>query len=77
MGMYDGYDRGCCGVRTALLIVASLLTLAIGLILGAVFSEVILGALATVIAFAVVMAVLFVIFLIVSICRRCSCACTE
>ena len=77
MGIYDGYDRGCCGVRTALLIVAALLTLAIGLILGAVFSTAILGALATVIVFAVIMAVLFVIFLIVRICRRCGCTRAE
>ncbi len=76
MGFYDGYDR-CCGIKTALLVVAAILFFAIGIILGAVFSTTILDALATIIAFAAVMLILFVLLLIVRACRVCRCSRTE
>lgn len=75
MGLYnDEYGRnGCCGILTAILITAAALILAIGLILGAVFSVFILANLAAFIVFAVIALLLLVILLIVRACRGCRC----
>ena len=69
-----GYGSGCCGVLSAILIVAAALVLAVGAILGAIFSGFITENLVVFIAFAAVMLVLFVLLLIVRACRNCTCA---
>ncbi len=65
---------GCCGILTAILIVAAALVLSIGAILGAIFAGFITENLVVFIAFAAVMAVLFTLLLIVRACRGCTCS---
>lgn len=74
MGLYnDEYGRGCCGILSAILIIAAALVLVVGLILGAIFGEFILTNLAAFVVFAVVALLLLVILLIVRACRGCRC----
>ncbi len=67
------YGCGCCGVLTTIAIIAGALLLAVGIILGAIFSGFFLGIIAAVAIFAIVMLILLIILLIVRYCRNCSC----
>lgn len=73
MNGYNDRNCGCCGIFTIIAIVAAALLLAVGIILGAVFSEFFLGIIAPVAIFAIVALLLLIILLIIRYCRNCTC----
>ncbi len=76
MNCYNESSRGgngCCGILTAIVIIAAALTLALGVILGAIFSAFVLANIAAFAVFAVIALLLLVILLIIRSCRNCRC----
>ena len=61
---------GCCCLNIVLAVVAGLFVTLLGVILGAVFSEAILGAIAAVIVLGVALLIMFIVTLIY---RACTC----